>query len=67
MLRFLTLENQKEMEPLYVYLQDNSLDFWPSTISEDCIDELFPENLLVANTYSAFEFITITMEVLIFF
>ncbi|RIA92696.1 hypothetical protein C1645_804473 [Glomus cerebriforme] len=56
MLRFLTLENQKEMEPLYVYLQDSSLNFWPSTIPEDLIDELFPENLFVANTYDAYKF-----------
>ncbi|RIA99608.1 hypothetical protein C1645_849990 [Glomus cerebriforme] len=56
MLRFLTLENQKEMEPLYVYLQDSSLNFWPSTIPENRIIELFPENLLVANTYNAYEF-----------
>ncbi|GBB96188.1 hypothetical protein RclHR1_00270034 [Rhizophagus clarus] len=56
MLRFLTLENQKEMEPLYVYLTDNSLNFWPSTIPEERIDALFPDNLMVANTYEAYEF-----------
>ncbi|GBC10143.1 hypothetical protein RclHR1_09380003 [Rhizophagus clarus] len=56
MFRFLTLENQKDMEPLYVYLQDSSLNFWPSTIPEELIDELFPENLLVANTYDAYNF-----------
>ncbi|UZO21060.1 uncharacterized protein OCT59_013464 [Rhizophagus irregularis] len=56
MFRFLTLENQKEMEPLYVYLQDSSLNLWPSTIPENIIDELFPENLLVANTYDAYDF-----------
>ncbi|PKC05361.1 hypothetical protein RhiirA5_485721 [Rhizophagus irregularis] len=56
MLRFLTLENQKEKEPLYVYLQDSSLNFWPSTVPEELIDELFPENLLLANTYDAYMF-----------
>ncbi|GBB90017.1 hypothetical protein RclHR1_01690002 [Rhizophagus clarus] len=56
MLRFLTLENQKEMEPLYVYLQDSSLNFWPSNVPENLIDNLFPEDLLVANTYDAYEF-----------
>ncbi|RIA89917.1 hypothetical protein C1645_805996 [Glomus cerebriforme] len=56
MLRFLTLENQKEMESLHVYLQDSSLNFWPSTIPENLIDELFPENLLVANTHDAYKF-----------
>ncbi|CAB4437405.1 unnamed protein product [Rhizophagus irregularis] len=56
MLRFLTLENQKEKEPLYVYLQDSSLNFWPSTVPEELIDELFPENLLLANTYDAYTF-----------
>ncbi|RIA86037.1 hypothetical protein C1645_741134 [Glomus cerebriforme] len=56
MLRFLTLENPKEMEPLYIYLQDSSLNFWPSTVPENLIDELFPDNLLVANTYDAYEF-----------
>jgi hypothetical protein len=63
MLRFLTLENQKEMEPLYVYLRDSSLNFWPSTIPEKCINELFPENLLVANTYKAYEFTINQIEV----
>ncbi|GES94812.1 hypothetical protein GLOIN_2v1481157 [Rhizophagus clarus] len=56
MLRFLILENQKEMEPLYVYLTDNSLNFWPSTIPEERIDALFPDNLMVANTYDAYDF-----------
>ncbi|CAB4430399.1 unnamed protein product [Rhizophagus irregularis] len=56
MFRFLTLENQKEMESLYVYLTDSSLSFWPSTVPEKLIDELFPENLLVANTYDAYDF-----------
>ncbi|GES90916.1 hypothetical protein GLOIN_2v1785271 [Rhizophagus clarus] len=56
MLRFLTLENQKEKDPLSVYLQDSTLNFWPSTISEELIDELFPENLFVANTYYAYAF-----------
>ena len=56
MLRFLTSENQKEMEPLFVYLQDSSLNFWPSTVPEDRIDDLFPQNLLVANAYDAYEF-----------
>jgi hypothetical protein len=56
MLRFLTLENQKEIDPLWVYLRDSSLNFWPSTVPEDRIEELFPESLLVANTYDAYEF-----------
>ena len=63
MLRFLTLENQKEMEPLYIYLQDTSLNFWPSTIPESRIDELFPENLLVSNTFAAYEFTMRNIEV----
>ncbi|GBB91806.1 hypothetical protein RclHR1_01920010 [Rhizophagus clarus] len=62
MLRFLTLEDQKETEPLYVYLQDNSLNFWSSTIEEKCINELFPKNLLVANTYETYEFIMKQIE-----
>ncbi|GBC14226.1 hypothetical protein GLOIN_2v1789429 [Rhizophagus irregularis DAOM 181602=DAOM 197198] len=56
MLRFLTLENQKETDPLKIYLQDGSLNFWPSTVPEELVDELFPENLLVANTYNAYTF-----------
>ncbi|PKY63415.1 hypothetical protein RhiirA4_492272 [Rhizophagus irregularis] len=56
MLRFLTLENQKETDLLSIYLQDGSLNFWPSTVPEELIDELFPENLLVANTYDAYTF-----------
>jgi hypothetical protein len=52
MLRFLTLEGQKEMELLSVYLTDKSLNLWPSTIPEERIDVLFPDNLMVANTYS---------------
>ncbi|CAG8749655.1 871_t:CDS:2, partial [Rhizophagus irregularis] len=34
----------------------SSLNLWPSTIPENIIDELFPENLLVANTYDAYDF-----------
>ncbi|CAG8780229.1 21900_t:CDS:2, partial [Rhizophagus irregularis] len=33
-----------------------SLNFWPSTVPEELVDELFPENLLVANTYNAYTF-----------
>ncbi len=66
MLRFLTLENQKEMEPLCTYLQDSSLNFWPSTVPENLIDELFPENLMVANTFEAYEFTVNKIEVRIF-
>jgi hypothetical protein len=62
MLRFLTLESQEEMEPLHIYLQDSSLDFWPSTIPEELIDELFPKNLLVANAYDAYKFTMIKIE-----
>ncbi|CAG8476620.1 15652_t:CDS:1, partial [Rhizophagus irregularis] len=39
-----------------------SLNLWPSTIPENIIDELFPENLLVANTYDAYKFIMIGIE-----
>jgi hypothetical protein len=67
MLRFLTLENQKEMEPLSVYLTDNSLNFWPSTIPEERIDALFPDNLTVANTYGAYEYTMRKIEVSTFF
>jgi hypothetical protein len=63
MLRFLTLENQRETDPLNVYLQDSSLNFWPSTVPEELVDELFPENLLVANTYEAYTFTMIKIEV----
>ncbi|CAG8734266.1 21692_t:CDS:2, partial [Rhizophagus irregularis] len=56
MLRFLTLESQKETDSLSIYLQDGSLNFWPSTVPEELIDELFPENLFVANTYDAYKF-----------
>jgi hypothetical protein len=67
MLRFLTLENQKEMEPLSVYLTENSLNFWPSTIPEERIDALFPDNLMVANTYDAYDYIMRKIEVSTFF
>ncbi|RGB42624.1 hypothetical protein C1646_786064 [Rhizophagus diaphanus] len=56
MLRFLTLEIQKETDPLKIYLQDGSLNFWPSTVPEELVDKLFPKNLLVANTYDAYTF-----------
>jgi hypothetical protein len=51
------------MGPLYVYLQDSSLNLWPSTVPEKLIDELFPENLLVANTYDAYDFTMRRLEV----
>uniref|UniRef100_U9UR50 RZ-type domain-containing protein n=1 Tax=Rhizophagus irregularis (strain DAOM 181602 / DAOM 197198 / MUCL 43194) TaxID=747089 RepID=U9UR50_RHIID len=47
---------KREMESLHIYLQDSSLNFWPSTIPEELVDELFPKNLLVANTYDAYKF-----------
>jgi len=66
MLRFLTSENQKESEPLYIYLQDSSLNFWSSTVPEDLIDKLFPENLMLSNTFAAYEFTLKKIEVRIF-
>jgi hypothetical protein len=65
MLRCLTLDNRNEVEPLYIYLQESSLNFWPSTVSEERVDDLFPENLAVANTFAAYEFIMKNIEVIV--
>ena len=64
MFRFLTLGNLNEKDPLYVYLQDSSLNFWPPTTPEKRIDELFPDNLFVSNTYAAYEFTMQKIEVI---
>ncbi|CAG8756193.1 14713_t:CDS:1, partial [Acaulospora morrowiae] len=50
MYRYLQGENQKENEPLYLYVCDESLHFWPSSVPQELIDRLFPEEILVANT-----------------
>jgi hypothetical protein len=63
MLRFLILETRKESDSLYFYLQDSSLNFWPSTIPESHIEDLFPKNLMVADTFAAYEFVMEKIEV----
>ncbi|KAF0550869.1 e3 ubiquitin-protein ligase [Gigaspora margarita] len=56
--RFLQNENQKETDPLYLYICEPSLHFWPPAISElKNLDESFPKSLCVNQAYKAYKFV----------
>ncbi|CAG8435114.1 11795_t:CDS:10, partial [Scutellospora calospora] len=61
--RFLQGENQKETDPLYLYVCDSSLHFWPPIISESDLDELFPQSLLVSQALVAYKYVIDQIDV----
>ncbi|RIB28541.1 hypothetical protein C2G38_2028448 [Gigaspora rosea] len=62
MLRFLSVDSNKDNEPLSLYFGDPTLNLWASWINEEVIDNCFPENLLVKHIYEAFMFISSKIE-----
>ncbi|CAG8439539.1 3367_t:CDS:10 [Acaulospora colombiana] len=62
MYRFLQGETIKETFPLNVYFSEESLYLWPLSVPQKLIDDRFPDELLVAHAYSAYEFITEQIE-----
>ncbi|CAG8500146.1 9201_t:CDS:10 [Diversispora eburnea] len=62
MLRFLSTESIKEDYPLNVYFNDESLNLWPSFVSEQLVEECFPDSLLVSNVFWAYKFVDDKLE-----
>ncbi|CAG8791364.1 15245_t:CDS:10, partial [Gigaspora margarita] len=53
---FLQTEKQKETDPLYLYICEPSLHFWPLAISElENLDESFPDSLFVNQAFEAYK------------
>ncbi|CAG8605014.1 8472_t:CDS:2, partial [Diversispora eburnea] len=65
MYRFLQGETMNENELLELYVCNESLYFWPSSVSQELIDKLFPGEIMVSHTYNVYEFITNQIENLI--
>ncbi|RHZ50618.1 hypothetical protein Glove_494g23 [Diversispora epigaea] len=65
MYRCLQGETIDENIPLYIYVCDESLYFWPSSVSQELIDNLFPDEIMVSHTFTVYEFITKQIENLI--
>ncbi|CAG8771689.1 31267_t:CDS:2, partial [Racocetra persica] len=64
MQRFLCVDtNIKADVPLSIYLCDMSLNLWPDEIKETLVDEMFPQSLLVKNTYEAYKFVREKIQV----
>ncbi|CAG8518032.1 9622_t:CDS:10, partial [Cetraspora pellucida] len=58
MQRFLCVNtNIKANTKLYFYLCDMSLNLWPDEIKETLVEDMFPQSLLVKNTYDAYNFV----------
>ncbi|CAG8510048.1 23700_t:CDS:10 [Cetraspora pellucida] len=62
MLRFLSVDSNKENEPLSLYFGDPTLNLWASWISEEVVDNCFPENLLVKHIFEAFMLVSGRIE-----
>ncbi|CAG8638308.1 2983_t:CDS:2, partial [Scutellospora calospora] len=62
MLRFLSVDSNKDNEPLSLYFGDPSLNLWASWISEELVDNCFPESLLVKHTFEAFMLVSARVE-----
>ncbi|CAG8736704.1 10864_t:CDS:2, partial [Dentiscutata erythropus] len=61
--RFLQGEIQKETDPLYLYICDPSMHFWPPIISElEDLEESFPESLLVNQAFEAYKYVMDQIE-----
>ncbi|CAB4391094.1 unnamed protein product [Rhizophagus irregularis] len=55
--RVLQIENDKENHRLYDYFTDMSLNLWNNNVIEEILDDKFPNTLLVANSFTAYEYI----------
>ncbi|CAG8450066.1 601_t:CDS:10, partial [Dentiscutata heterogama] len=62
MLRFLSVDSNKDNEPLSLYFGDPSLNLWASWINEEVVDNCFPENLLVKHIFEAFMLVSARIE-----
>ncbi|RHZ50625.1 hypothetical protein Glove_494g17 [Diversispora epigaea] len=65
MYRCLQEETINENIPLCIYVCDESLYFWPSSVSQELIDILLPDEIMVSHTFTVYEFITKQIENLI--
>ncbi|RHZ83844.1 hypothetical protein Glove_87g84 [Diversispora epigaea] len=65
MYRCLQGETIEENVPLNIYICDKSLYFWPSTVSQELINDLFSDKIMVSHTFTVYEFITKQLEKLI--
>lgn len=63
MLRFLNENSNKATEPMSIYFSDMSLNLWSSGVSEEMVDNFFPDSLLVAHIYEAYMFVNSKLEV----
>jgi hypothetical protein len=63
--RVLQIENDKENHKLYVYFTDMSLNLWNNNVMEEILDAKFPKTLLVANSFTAYEYVLRKKEVYI--
>ncbi|CAG8792195.1 21285_t:CDS:2, partial [Racocetra persica] len=59
---FLSVDSNKENEPLSLYFGDPTLNLWASWISEDVVDNCFPEILLVKHIFEAFMLVSGRIE-----
>ncbi|KAF0511307.1 e3 ubiquitin-protein ligase [Gigaspora margarita] len=61
--RFLQTEKQKVTDPLYLYICEPSLHFWPPAISElEDLDDSFPDSLFVNQAFEAYKFVIDQIE-----
>ncbi|CAG8492119.1 7030_t:CDS:2 [Dentiscutata erythropus] len=57
MQRFLCTDNNiKATDPLYIYVNDMSLNLWLDSVAEELLDDVFPDSLMIENTFEAYEF-----------
>ncbi|RHZ89175.1 hypothetical protein Glove_18g29 [Diversispora epigaea] len=62
MLRFLNKNSNKATEPMSIYFSDMTLNLWSPGVSEEMVDNFFPDSLLVAHIYEAYIFVNSKLE-----
>ncbi|CAG8477178.1 1481_t:CDS:10, partial [Racocetra fulgida] len=55
--RYLMKESIKEDHPMWAYLKDGSLNLWSAQISEELVDDFFPESLMTCHSFEAYRFV----------
>jgi len=55
-LRYLSEELIKPDIPLSCHINEASLNCWPPSITEEMLEELFPDSLLIQHTFEAYQF-----------
>ncbi|RIA83302.1 hypothetical protein C1645_834051 [Glomus cerebriforme] len=56
------LDPSRDQHPLKHYINDEGLNLWPTNISDELLDDVFPDSLLVCHIYEAYTYVNSQFE-----